>query len=395
MTSELAALSNDLAAAVERAGRSVVAVHARPRFSSSGVVWRPGVIVTAQHTIRREEEITVTLPDGASRPATVAGSDPGTDLAVLRVPEPSGDPAPPLAEEIKPGYLTLAVGRSEDSGVNATLGIISAVSGPWRTWRGGRLDRYIRLDLTMYPASSGGLVIDTSGATIGIATSALSRLAGLAIPASTINRVLEEILTRGRVSRGYLGVGLQPVTLPDHQRGLIVLSVEAGGPAAAAGVLVGDILVSLDGKAAVDTDDVQTALESASVGETRESRSRPGRLEKTAPHYRWGTAAERLTWTHSGKFPNICAARLSRSCRKAPSGEEARASSGGRTASSSPTRTWHDPSARWWSCGTGGGSTRVSLSRIRAAIWPRCAFRPTGCLRPPPATPTDCARESW
>ena len=283
MTSELAALSNDLAAAVERAGRSVVAVHARPRFSSSGVVWRPGVIVTAQHTIRREEEITVTLPDGANRPATIAGSDPGTDLAVLRVPEPSGDPAPPLAEEIKPGYLTLAVGRSEDSGVNATLGIISAVSGPWRTWRGGRLDRYIRLDLTMYPASSGGLVIDTSGATIGIATSALSRLAGLAIPASTINRVLEEILTRGRVSRGYLGVGLQPVTLPDHQRGLIVLSVEAGGPAAAAGVLVGDILVSFNGKAAVDTDDVQTALESAGVGETVKADLVRGGLRKQLP----------------------------------------------------------------------------------------------------------------
>src|SRR5262252_3866110 len=104
MANEWAALSNDMAAAVERAGRSVVAVHARPRFSSSGVVWRPGVIVTAQHTIRREEEITVTLPDGADRPATAAGSDPGTDLAVLRVPEPSGDPAPPLAEEIKPGY---------------------------------------------------------------------------------------------------------------------------------------------------------------------------------------------------------------------------------------------------------------------------------------------------
>ena len=301
MTSELAALSNDLAAAVERAGRSVAAVHARPRFSSSGVVWRPGVIVTAQHTIRREEEITVTLPDGANRPATVAGSDAGTDLAVLRVPEPSGDPAPPPAEEIKPGYLALAVGRSEDSGVNATLGIISAVSGPWRTWRGGRLDRYIRLDLTMYPASSGGLVIDTSGATIGIATSALSRLAGLAIPASTINRVLDEILTRGRVSRGYLGVGLQPVTLPDHQTGLIVLSVEAGGqaaaasagrnpetsvagePAAAAGVLVGDILVSLDGKAAVDTDDVQTALESASVGETVKADLVRGGLRKQLP----------------------------------------------------------------------------------------------------------------
>ena len=267
MANEWAALSNDLAAAVERAGRSVVAVHARPRFSSSGVIWRPGVIVTAHHTLRRDEEITVTLPDGANRPVTLAGSDPGIDLAVLRLAEPAGDAVAQLAAGTKAGHLALTVGRSEDSGVNASLGIISAVSGPWRTWRGGRLDQYIRLDLTMYPASSGGVVVDSAGATIGIATSGLSRLAGLAIPAAAINRVLEEILSRGHVSRGYLGVGLQPVSLPDHQKGLIVLSTEAGGPAATAGVLIGDILVSVNGKAVTDTDDVQTALESIRAGQ--------------------------------------------------------------------------------------------------------------------------------
>ncbi len=271
MANELAALSNDLAAAVERAGRSVVAVHARPRFSSSGVIWRPGVIVTAQHTIRRDEEITVTLPDGQSRPATLAGADAGTDIAVLRLAEPAGDVVAPLASEIRPGYLALTVGRSEDSGVNATLGIISAVSGPWRTWRGGRLDQYIRLDLTMYPASSGGLVIDSGGATVGVATSALSRLAGLAIPASSINRVLDQILSRGHVPRGYLGLGLQPVELSDHQKGLIVLSTEAGGPAAQAGVLVGDIVTSLNAKPVVDTDDIQAALETVGIGKPVEA----------------------------------------------------------------------------------------------------------------------------
>ena len=271
MATEWAALYNDLAAAVERAGRSVVAVHARPRFSSSGVIWRPGVIVTAQHTIRREEEITVTLPDGVNRPVTLAGSDPGTDLAVLRLAEPAGEVAAPAAADIRPGHLALAVGRSEDSGVNATMGIISAVSGAWRTWRGGRLDQYIRLDLTMYPASSGAAVTDSTGATLGIATSALSRLAGVAIPAATINRVLDEILSRGHVSRGYLGVGLQPVVLPDHRKGLIVLSVEPGGPAATAGVLIGDILVSVQGKAVADTDDVQTALESSAAGQRVEA----------------------------------------------------------------------------------------------------------------------------
>ena len=131
--------------------------------------------------------------------------------------------------------------------MNATLGIISACSGEWRTWRGGRLDHYIRLDLTLYPGSDGGAVVNTAGETIGIATSALSRIAGLAIPAVTIDRVVDEILTRGHVARGYLGVGLQPVELPDHQKGLIVLSLEPEGPAAKAGVLIGDILVTLGG----------------------------------------------------------------------------------------------------------------------------------------------------
>src|SRR5579871_1427325 len=271
MANEWAALSNDLAAAVERAGRSVVAVHARPRFSSSGVIWRPGVIVTAQHTIRREEDITVTLPDGSNRPVTLAGADAGTDIAVLRLAEPAGEPVAQPASGIKPGHVALGIGRSEDSGVNATLGIISAVSGPWRTWRGGRLDQYIRLDLTMFPASSGGLVVDSAGAAIGVATSALSRIAGLAIPAASINRALDEILSRGHVARPYLGVGLQPVALSDHQKGLIVLSTEAGGPAATAGVLIGDIFISVNGKTVADTDDVQSALESARAGQSVEA----------------------------------------------------------------------------------------------------------------------------
>lgn len=266
MANELAALSNELAAAVQQAGRAVVAVHARPRFSSSGVFWRPGVIVTAQHTIRREEEITVTLPDGVNAAATLAGSDPGTDIAVLKVDAPVAPLAARSATPV-PGNLALTIGRSEDSGVNATMGIVSAVSGSWRTWRGGRLDHYIRLDLTLYPGSSGAAVINVTGEVTGIATSALSRIAGVAIPASTIDRVVDEILTRGRVSRGYLGVGLQPVELPDHHKGLIVLSLAPEGPAAKAGVLIGDILTSLGGTAVADTDDIQSVLESYAVGQ--------------------------------------------------------------------------------------------------------------------------------
>jgi S1-C subfamily serine protease len=259
-----------LAEVVGRVGRSVVAIDARPRFGSSGVFWRPGIIVTAEHTVRREEEIVVSLPDGSTVSATVAGSDPGTDLAVLKV-DAAGEPPALAAAAPVPGNLALAIGRSPDSGVNAAMGIVSAVSGSWRTWRGGRLDNYIRLDLTVYPSSSGGLVVDTRGEAIGIATSVLSRIAGLAIPASTVNRVVDEILARGSVARGYLGVGLQPVELPDHHKGLIVLSLEAEGPADKAGVLIGDVLVSLGGTAVHDTDHIQTVLEKHAAGQTIEA----------------------------------------------------------------------------------------------------------------------------
>lgn len=267
MENELIALSNELAGAVEQAGRAVVAVNARPRYASSGVLWRPGVIVTAEHTIRRREEIGVTLPDGRATTATLAGRDAGTDIAVLKLADAAAATATfGATESLKPGHIVLAIGRSPDSGVNATMGILSAASGPWRTWRGGQMDQYLRLDLTVYPGSSGGAVVDTAGRVLGMATGALSRIAGLAVPVSTINRVVDELLRSGHVARGYLGLGLHPVTLPDGATGLIVLSAEPGGPAARAGVLLGDILVALAGKAACDTDDLQAVLDGEPVG---------------------------------------------------------------------------------------------------------------------------------
>jgi S1-C subfamily serine protease len=267
MENELVALSNELAGAVEQAGRAVVAVNARPRFASSGVLWRPGIIVTAEHTIRRREDIGITLPDGRTTSATLAGRDAGTDLAVLKLAE-NGAPTASFgaAETLRPGQVVLAIGRSPDSGVNATMGIMSAVGGPWRSWRGGQIDQYLRLDLTLYPGSSGGAVVDTAGRVLGIATSALSRIAGLAVPASTVNRVVDELLRTGHVSRGYLGLGLHPVALPDGNTGMIVLSAEPDGPAARAGVLIGDILTALAARPVRDTDDIQSALDSESVG---------------------------------------------------------------------------------------------------------------------------------
>jgi S1-C subfamily serine protease len=129
------------------------------------------------------------------------------------------------------------------------------------------IDRYVRLDVAVYPGSSGGAVVDAQGGLIGIATSGLSRIAPLAIPVSTVNRVIDALLTKGRVTRGYLGVGLQRIALPEpHGAGLIVLSVEPAGPAGRAGVALGDILTALDGKPLRDTDDVQSALEPEFVG---------------------------------------------------------------------------------------------------------------------------------
>jgi S1-C subfamily serine protease len=275
MENPLIALSIELAATAERAGRSVVAVNARWRNASSGVIWRKDVIVTADHTIRREEEIRVTLPDGHSALAELAGRDPGTDLAVLKVD--TGDvlaARPSTADSIRTGNLALAVGRSENTGVSAAMGVISNVSGPWHTWRGGKLDRFIRLDIGLYPGISGAAVVDAESKVIGIASAGLSRTSLLAIPAATIDRVTDELLRQGHIAHGYLGVGLQPIPLPEHLRtklksakgGLIVLSVEPDGPAGQAGVLIGDVLIALDGKSVTGTDDVQEFLSGDRVG---------------------------------------------------------------------------------------------------------------------------------
>jgi len=162
--SALLNFSNTLADAVETAGQSIVAVNARQRTSSSGVHWRPGVVVAADHTIEREDNITVTLPDGRTVPASVAGRDAGTDLAVLKI-EGAGVPVAQIGNsaDLKIGHVVLAVARPGDSGISASWGAISALGGPWRTWSGGQIDQLIRPDLTLYPGFSGGALIDAQG----------------------------------------------------------------------------------------------------------------------------------------------------------------------------------------------------------------------------------------
>jgi len=283
METALTSFSNELSKLVREASSSVVAVHARRRFPSSGVHWGKDLVVTADHTISREEDIRVTLPDGRSAEASLLGRAPGADLAALKVPGLGAPAAAGPDKQATPvfGELALIVGRSPDSGPNASLGIIGAVSGPWRTWRGGSLDRYIRLDATLYPNSSGGIVINARGGILGIATSALSRVAGLAIPASDVARVSKELLEKGYIPHGYLGVGVYPAAIPEslqsklsvsNDSGILILSVEKGGAADRAGILLGDVLLSLGSAQMEQIGDLQSFCASAPIGKAVNAR---------------------------------------------------------------------------------------------------------------------------
>ena len=221
----LLSLSNDLAGAVERTAPVIVTVHARRRLPSTGIHWRPGVIVTADHTVRAEEDITVTTPDGRSLPAVLAGRDPGTDLAVLTVKD-AGSATAALGDDaaLKVGHLVLALGY----GPRVSWGVIGALGPRWRSWRGGEIERLVRLDLTLYPGFSGGPLVDAAGRVVGLNTSGLARDARLAVPATTVTRVADELLRTGHVSRGYLGLGMQPVPLPEPLRRQLGLTRETG-----------------------------------------------------------------------------------------------------------------------------------------------------------------------
>jgi S1-C subfamily serine protease len=285
----LAGLSNDLAEAVTRASRSVVAIHGRRRIPSSGVVWGPGVVVTANHTLTRDEDISLTLPDGGTGVATLAGRDPTTDIAVLRTDSslPPAERAPDANLQV--GRLVLAVGRPGPE-VTASLGIVSAVGGEWRTWQGGRVDRFVRLDLSVYDGFSGGPLVEAGGRVLGINTSGLTRAMAVALPVATVDRVAGELVKKGHVTRGYLGLAVQPVRLPEPMRqelglagrmGLVIINLEAGGPADRAGLLLGDIITGVEGEDVSDPSDILTFLGPERVG--KEAKLRIVRAGKTKP----------------------------------------------------------------------------------------------------------------
>jgi S1-C subfamily serine protease len=278
MSAELVALSNALAQATDRAAASAVAVHTEARGSSSGVIWRSGVIVTAEHALRRDEDIQVTLPDGRVVSASLAGRDSSTDLAVLKCAEAmSAVVETSDVSTVKPGSLALVVGRTRASGPVAALGAVSLVVAERRSWTGAALAPYIRLDVGLQPTAVGGAVVDASARAIGIATPRFARFGAIAVPAPTVNRVVETLLQKGRIPHGYLGVGLQPVRLPDALRktlkrddktAAIVLEVEPEGPAHKAGIVIGDIFVAFAGQPVTRLEDVHGQLGAESIGKS-------------------------------------------------------------------------------------------------------------------------------
>ena len=273
-TDTLAALSDGMADAVENAATSIVRVNGRRRRSGSGLVFAQNKVLTASHVLEREEDLSVETADGRTLTARFAGRDPSTDLAVLNVEGLDIEPAMPAEGEARVGQISLAVGsHSRGEGPRATLGVVSTVGGPVRTRRGPRLERYIQTDATPYPGFSGGPLIDVRGNVLGILVSGWGRGAAFAIPADIAWRTAGTLSERGSVKRGYLGILSQPVRLPDGERlgltqrgGLLVVGVEEGSPAGHGGLIVGDILATLDGQPVEDTDDLLVLLAGERVG---------------------------------------------------------------------------------------------------------------------------------
>ncbi len=260
----LAAFSDRLAALAEWGATRAVAVHGRDGRSRSGLLWAEGLVVTAEEALERDDDLALTLPDGRCVPALLAGRDPGTDLALLRAETGPVAPLPPEAGRLAPGHLLVVLGRDAE-GPLAFFGMVAQLGGPWRSMRGGRLERRIRLSVRLEAEAEGGPVLDHAGRLVGMAVPGPRRRV-LAIPAETMARVIPVLAARGRMPRGYLGMALQPIGLPGGARGLIVMGVDAGGPAARAGLVLGDILTAWDDMPLASVRDALGRLDPESIG---------------------------------------------------------------------------------------------------------------------------------
>ena len=248
----LAQFSSALATRAEAAKNAVVAIRLAHERHITGMLWRSEIVVASEQSLPRNDDFELIAPGGSILMARIAGRDPSTNIAILRL---AASIAPPsiAAGEAHTGALALAIGADGTGGVSARLGLVNLAAPEWHSSRGGLIDRRIVLDLRLAHREEGGPVFDAAGATLGMSTFG-PRGQVIAIPTATIERIVPLLLKDGRIARGWLGVALQAVAVPDALRetadqssGLMVMSVVEGGPAAQAGILAGDIILSVDG----------------------------------------------------------------------------------------------------------------------------------------------------
>ena len=271
-TNLLIALSQNTAEIVETVGKSIVSIQGQ-RFSCSGIYWQEGIIITSAENIKRPKDVTITLPNGETAPVKLLGSDRSRDVAVFE-----SDAKLPIAPvdrnyEPKVGQSAIAVGRNS-RGLIATQGIVGTVGDPWRSSLGGYIDRFIRVDLNLYSGMAGSALVNAEGQVVGFNTTG-PRRSVLTIPAATVDRVVTQLLEQGHIRRGYLGIAMQPVDLPDSlvsefslqtQQGLMIVNVEPQSPAADAGIILGDILTKIETTSVGKLRDLQAFLEPQNIG---------------------------------------------------------------------------------------------------------------------------------
>jgi S1-C subfamily serine protease len=276
-TNPLVTLSDAMAEAVSKAGAATVMVDARRRLPASGIAYSKEHILTANHVVERDGDIYILLPDGERVAASLSGRDPGSDLALLKLENPVLIPAKIAPKPAQVGQITLALGRPSSEGIQASLGVISAIGGPVRTRRGSLLENYLRTDTIPYPGFSGGPLIDASGRILGINTSGLSPGFSLTIPFSLAQGIAVALAQHGHIRRGYLGIRSQPVAIPaagrqalgrDQESGLLLVNVEEDSPAAESGLTIGDILVGLAGEPIMDADQLLSRLVGAVIDQS-------------------------------------------------------------------------------------------------------------------------------
>lgn len=270
-------LSDAMADAAERAGKSTVLVDARRKFPASGIAFARDLILTADHVVERDEDIKVILADRTEVSAQIAGRDPGTDLAVLKLSQPSATPAEVSQTVARVGQLVLAIGRPSTNGIQSSFGTVNSIGGPVRTGRGSMLERYIKTDVVSYPGFSGGPLVNGDGTILGINTSGFGHGGAITIPAEVAWKIAETLAKHGKIKRGYLGIRSQVVELPaeakkalkrEQETGLLLVGLETDSPAGKSGMMVGDILVGIAGEPVAHQDDLFVNLDADTVGKS-------------------------------------------------------------------------------------------------------------------------------